>query len=420
MTMYMLLLVIIFVTFAVVAWRDFRFALTLLFGLLPTYLLRFSIGPVPTTALEIFILTLVAIKLVRQPTIYPVSWRMLKPWRVPMLLMFAAACFSAAHAPDIFAALGILKAYYVEPLLVLLLCYGALTNDTKRQVQQNYIWPLATSGVLVAVLGILQYITKLGIPAPWDVEGRITSIFDFPNAVGLFLAPIVAMLVVFLWTKHNQKLSSFLFPLSSLTLMLTAIILSKTEAALVAIPAALLITLCISHTPRRTKILVILLAIVFSTAAFGLSSTVREKLLLADVSGHARIAIWHETATYLNDHWLLGAGLSGFPAAIAPYHDATYFEIFQYPHSVLLNIWVELGLLGVLATILLTMQVAKTVWRHREDSVVLAVCAAFLTMLIHGLVDVPFFKNDLAIFTAGLLALLIIRSRSDDAIALHE
>ena len=33
-------------------------------------------------------------------------------------------------------------------------------------------------------------------------------------------------------------------------------------------------------------------------------------------------------------------------------------------------------------------------------------------MAIHGLVDVPFFKNDLAIFTAGLLAFLILTSQS--------
>jgi O-antigen ligase len=88
-------------------------------------------------------------------------------------------------------------------------------------------------------------------------------------------------------------------------------------------------------------------------------------------------------------------------------------EIFQYPHNLFLNIWVELGLLGVLSFLWLAFEVwrlmAKTAGKAMPPYR-LCIFAALLQMTIHGLADVPYFKNDLALFTWSLLALLFIAS----------
>jgi O-antigen ligase len=129
-----------------------------------------------------------------------------------------------------------------------------------------------------------------------------------------------------------------------------------------------------------------------------------EKLTLQDLSGQVRIAQWQETAAYLKDgHWLVGAGLSGYPIAIKPYHVHPEYEIFQDPHNVALNVWVELGALGLVAVALLAWQALRA---PKRDWVALAASFALLQMLVHGLVDVPFFKNDLAMMTFLLLALV--------------
>lgn len=114
----------------------------------------------------------------------------------------------------------------------------------------------------------------------------------------------------------------------------------------------------------------------------------------------------------LADNPLLGAGLNGYPTALAPYHDATFYEIFQYPHNIFLNVWSELGLLGLTGLIIGAVLIARTTWRRKNDVLVLAFSAALLVMLIHGLVDVPFFKNDLAILTGFLLVGMVVKKEA--------
>lgn len=396
---------IVLLIFAVLSWRNLRLGLTLLFGLLPSYLIRFSIGPIPTTLLECFVLVLAFIWLVKHHG-WRMSLRSLGVLRVPLLLALAAACFSAALAPDVFSAMGILKAYYFEPVLVMLMLVSTLT---RRRDWYRLFYALVVSGSVVAILGIAQFLTKLGIPSPWNIEGRVTSVFDFPNAVGLFLAPVLAGLIVWLVTqaRHIRTDRTVYAGLASSIVIILAILLAKTEAALVAVPTALVVTLIISTASKKQKMVVLTAAVVMVATLTALFPSISEKLLLRDVSGQARISMWQETLELLADKPLIGAGLAGFPTAIAPYHDATYYEIFQYPHNIILNIWVELGIFGVIVSIIFALRIFQQTKIHRHDPVVLAVFAGLLTMTIHGLVDVPFFKNDLAMMTAGLLAALI-------------
>ena len=137
--------------------------------------------------------------------------------------------------------------------------------------------------------------------------------------------------------------------------------------------------------------------------------------MLQDSSGLVRRAQWSETLTMLADRPFLGAGLNGYPAALAPYHDATFYEIFQYPHEIFLNSWSELGLIGLIALFIGAILVARTTWRRKDEVLVLAFAVAILTMTIHGLVDVPFFKNDLAILTAFCLVGMVVKKETKNA-----
>jgi O-antigen ligase len=181
--------------------------------------------------------------------------------------------------------------------------------------------------------------------------------------------------------------------------------LSETEAALVAIPCALLITLLITKIQPKIKIATLIGVAVASTILLASVTTIREKVLLQDYSGGVRLSQWSETVELLKDRPLQGAGLSGYPTVFAPYHDPTLYEIFQYPHNVILNFWVEMGIFGVLAFVLIAIATTKLAWTRRDDVLVLAAFAALLTMTIHGLVDVPFFKNDLAVLSVFFLAM---------------
>src|SRR3989338_3979548 len=62
---YQLLITLYFIFFAFVTWYRFHLGLVLLFLLLPTYLIRFHIGPLPTTLLEMMMWILFTIFIIR-------------------------------------------------------------------------------------------------------------------------------------------------------------------------------------------------------------------------------------------------------------------------------------------------------------------------------------------------------------------
>ena len=408
------------IIFATIAWRDLRLAISLTLFALPSYLIRFEVGPLPMTLLEVLVLIVIvrfviAVIMKKQTVEY-------KGWFVwPIIIFLLAATIGVVVAPDKLAALGIWRAYFVEPILFFFVVRSTLKNT---QHVNGALKALGCSAVVVSVLGLLQWITNIGIPAPWDFERRIVSVFDFPNAVGLYLGPIVTIALITLFEKiknqytksqtnlkHQNKKTDIAFWLAVAILGGLTIIAAKTEAAYAAIPASLLI---VSFFHRRARRYTIPLAAIGLVAAM-MITPVRQKLTLHDYSGEVRRTQWTETLAMLKDHPLFGAGLSGYPTVFAPYHHAEWVEVFQYPHNIILNIWSELGLLGLLAFLLLAVHVLRSspLLTKEGTGVVLVVLAALLEMTIHGLVDVPYFKNDLALMTWTLLALLTISAGLD-------
>ena len=111
----------------------------------------------------------------------------------------------------------------------------------------------------------------------------------------------------------------------------------------------------------------------------------------------------------LRAHAVFGVGLSGYPIAFDPYHKARHIEIFQYPHQIFLNFWSELGLAGLIVFLLSIVKYFKTLTTIiRRDPLsrarVAMLVASMTALLVHGLVDVPYFKNDLSMLFWLLLA----------------
>lgn len=410
--MFTSLYIALVILFALISWRNLKLGLFVLMGLLPIYLLRLEILGVPSTMLEILIWILVFVWIVKG--LKERRWKMsrfrihdsgFKSFRVPITLILIAAVISTFIAPDTFAALGILKAYFIEPLLVFVLASSILKRDDLPKLFKA----LGVSALILSLIAIAQKFTGLGIPEPWDTARRVTSIFSYPNALGLFLAPILATVPILLARairKNNLGLKLFW----SLTFVagVVALVLSETHAAWIAIPASLFLLLILISSKRVRAMSLVTTAVValaFGVLAFQNPSSILQPLSSLDV----RVSQWQETGTYLIDnHWLLGAGLSAYPEAIEPYHEATHYEIFQYPHNILLNFWVELGLLGLIGFIWLGVQISRLAKQNKNDLLVLAASAGLIEMLIHGLVDAPYFKNDLAVLTWLLIAIMLI------------
>ncbi len=418
---FFFLIILALSAFTLLAWRDLKFALAVLTGLTPTYLVRFSLGPIPTTMLECFLLLALVFFFIRHGKTYRPKLARMFTHRPFTLRSFAigalgiASILSIFIAPDMFSALGIWKAYYLEPFLFGIMIWTMFD----RKAFRNALLFLCVSAIAIALFAVIQVLFSVGIPSAWAMEHRATSFFPYPNAVGLFLAPIVAALVAFAMNSTvaiSQKVRTGMWIV--VAILFVAIGLAKTEAALVAIPAALYVVMLMSPAfSARKKQLVTGVGAFVIASAIVLFPSIATKLTLHDTSGLVRRAQWSETLHLLADHPYLGVGLNGYPTALVPYHDASTYEIFQYPHTIVLNVWSELGVLGLIGFLGIVVFIFHYAWANKKDPWVLACFAALLTMLIHGLVDVPFMKNDLALLAVLFFAAMIAPHAKPSVIA---
>jgi O-antigen ligase len=402
--MFTVLTILFVLGFTVLAWYNLRLACFFILATLPLYLIRFHIGPIPLTLLEPMLLATVLVWLLKK------GYKNInQQFVVPILILFFAATIGIFVAPDTVAALGIWKSYFVEPTLFFFVLSSVLNN---RKDVYWAITSLSIGALFVALFALFQKITGIGIPEPWDLTRRATSIFQYPNAVGLYLAPIIGLGVVTFWKqiKTVRPIRS-VFWILFITTAALAVIFSQTEAVWVAIPASLWI---VSWIPKKTRhwsipagIAIILILLLIPTT----SEPILNKVLLQDYSGGIRLTQWSETLELLKDKPMFGAGLSGYPTAVESYHQNEHIEIFQYPHNIFLNTWVEIGLIGLVGLFALVIESilrARTGYkRHRKNRwIVLGCLVALLITFVHGLVDVPYFKNDLAVMTWSIFAIL--------------
>lgn len=405
-----------------------KWLLFIITAALPSYLIRFQIGKLPSTILEVLILFTFVVWLVGKLStgeLRAYFKNFPRLWFLIICLWLAATTISVLVSPNTHAALGIWKAYFVEPILFLFVFVDVI--KTRRDL--NLIFTgLGVSAIYIGVFAILQRFFGFPIPAPWQSELRVTSIFEYPNAVGLFLGPLIPLFVgLAIDQKYSLSPSKGLkiFFLLTTLFAIISIVLAKSEGAILGVVAGLFILgfLWSKRTRLTTPTLFILILIILISVPITRTYLI-EKATLRDWSGLVRRITWDETWNMLRDRPILGAGLAGYQTAMIPYHKNTAIEIFLYPHNVFLNFWSELGLFGLLVFLAIifflffgrsetsTKLLVEAKLRPKNKAKIYLLAAA-TTLFVHGLVDVPYFKNDLSILFWLIIAAAIVLGRSE-------
>lgn len=530
----MLFLITIFtILFAFIAYKRIDWAIMLMLFALPSYLIRFKAWEIPSTLLEVMILVLFLVwvwkdlprlkagltrvfkrtaKMVKIP--YPFQWE--------IILLLAISLISAGVAGFSNAAFGIWKAYFLEPILVYIVVVNVFayrdkplgTPDAKLAWHSGcqaaaLLWPLLVSALFISLLAIYQKITGHLIDNPFwaaEVQRRVVSVFGYPNAVGLYLAPLVMVLGGWaldkiritrstslgqanyeLRIKKNETSSDVIpvktgiqnpaqkswipafarmtqkwlpaFIILTIILSLLAILFAKSMGAALGLAAGAFVFALLAG--KRSRITAIILVVIAATVIFAIPQTrtkAIERLTLQDFSGQVRLILWDETWKMLQDgRSVFGAGLASYQETVKPYHvDGFYYnkdkdpdfhrktlifddayrakywqplEVYLYPHNIFLNFWSELGLAGMLLFIWIigrflfigVRQITNPpagragyklhITDNKKTSneyLLIGLISAMVCMAVHGLVDVPYFKNDLAVTFWVLLAMMSI------------
>ncbi|MBU4360958.1 O-antigen ligase family protein, partial [Patescibacteria group bacterium] len=408
---------------------NLRLASLILIVLLPSYLLRFQINFLPTTFLEIMIGVISLVWFIQKIIPSTRDKNLVKSFEeckekvgVSFLFILGLFILTASIAvfvsPEIKSALGVWKAYFIEPII---LFFIFLDIFSKKDISK-ILFALTLSATLVSGLAILQKFTGWFVPYTFwgkDDTFRVTSFYGFPNAISLYLAPIIPFFFynIYYLFKNTQK-NWFKITLNILVIFSSflTIIWAKSTGALVALLSGFLL---INLFRKKTFFLILLIIlIIFSSIYFELlPKNVLDALLFKDWSGQVRLKMWVESVEMLKNNFIFGAGLSGYQTLIVPYHVWDFVEIFQYPHNVFLNFWSEIGLLGLISFIALIFIFYRKIFTNiklqKNNFLNFALAWSMAIILIHGLVDVPYFKNDLAILFWLIFVILFLSDNND-------
>jgi len=377
--------------------RIINFLIYLTVFCLPLYLVRFKIGWIPTNFLELLIVVLFVFWFWR-------FWKLGFHWKpsfheyiLPIFLIFLGLTISTWFSDNLEVSAGIWKSWFIIPLLFFMVVINHI--KTKEQVR-NIIISLALSG-----LGVVLLSNNL------TYDGRLTGFFLSPNHLAMYLSPIL-ILSLYLYSQAKERIFKILL-ITYYLLLITIIYLTYSYGAWLGLLAGLFFLLIIK---KDKKLILIGLSLIILVLVLQIPSQKFQGIVdLSYPSLESRLIIWQSSWQILKDNTLIGIGPGMFQEYYLAYQDkmAPYPEwAVPQPHNLFLAFWLQAGLLGLIGFIwLLIYFFKKTDPNHVLGSVLIA---SMIYLLVHGLIDTTYWKNDLALIFWLITGLGYIRSRLFD------
>ena len=302
----------------------------------------------------------------------------------------------------------------LEPIV-----YYALIRAAR--LDRRAVWRLVDflmlAGVLVAVIGLVQYAFNLNIITAEEGVRRLRSVYGSPNNVGLFLGRVFPIGLALLLLGRGQR--RVLYGLALIPIA-AAILLSQSRGAIfIGVPLSILaIGMLAGGRWLWASVGVI---VVGAIAAIPLLNSPRLQAIFSGGGDTAffRVALWKSAVQMIRDHPLFGVGPDNFLYAYRGRYllpEAWQESSLSHPHNVILDFAARLGLIGL--GVFLWMQIAfwsvalRAMRRARRApdidhwSLLIGLMASMIDFLTHGLVDASYFVVDLAFVFMLTLALV--------------
>lgn len=371
-----------------------KYLIGLIILALPSYLVRFSIFGIPMTILEIAIYLVFTfyflLFIFRKAKFYLPDRR----WLWPIGLFIMGALLGVLISPDKRLAFGQFKGFIFDPMLFGWIVYSALSE---KIISHKFVLnSLVFGGLMAAFSAALPLV---------DASGRRLGIFGFEpmasaNYLALFLAPIFILAV-------GEPRKTIIHRLAAL-FMIFAIFATASRGAFFGILLGLwwLFSSRLKPLLRFAVPVVIAVALIFWTKP-DLSAPPASGRI--STSNNIRYEIWKTTAEIITENsrnFLFGVGLGNYQNYFTELtKDRVNYPEFiapraLTPHNLFLAWWTNGGLLMLISGVWLAVLVFK-------KPGFLPGQAAFVALLGHGLVDAPYFKNDLAMLFWLLIVLVL-------------
>lgn len=323
----------------------------------------------------------------------------IRPIKYPLILFILALSISLAFSQN--RMISIKESYkYISG--VLLFMVGISLSHKNRERLILYI---VIAALIISLLAIYQYFFGFKHILDYIVKTKITDSFalDYirrkrvffpfvtPNALGGYLAMILPLSLI---NKHRI----WFIMLLSLVLLLT-----KSLGALLSIFFALGMYFYLQDRLEKRRILLLFGLLVIIGLVFIARTTNQKQHIQPIFSATMRLDYWKDTLEIIKTKPLAGVGIGNFNLPQC-----------RYTHNSYLQIWAEMGILGIISILWLIIAVLKSAIKniksspHKEQ--IAGLITACVVFLIHNLIDFSFFLPEVSVIWWVILGLILSKN----------
>lgn len=320
---------------------------------------------------------------------------------------------------------------YLSALLTcsLMIGYFLVVNLMRTQKWLNRCFiALASSATIVSIAGILQYLFGT-LNVSWldrdyfpDIKGRVTVLFENSNVLAAYLVmvfPIV--LCCFLRSTGKNRMLALI---SSVSIFMCIIFTWSRGAWLALIISFLLYFLMYS---KKTVRFLCSIIFIIPFSVFVLPDNIVRRFMsigdMADSSISYRVYTWKGTMNAIRDNWFGGVGYgSETYRELYPTYSYAGMETAEHSHSLYLQLWFSLGIVGLIvftALIFLFAQQSleniKTTSDMQNKMQTTAVFCSIVAALIMGAFDYVWYNYRVFYIFWIMIALASAYARVDRA-----
>ncbi len=333
-----------------------------------------------------------------------------------VILWLVIGILSLSWAAQRAQAMTELRVMIVEPVLFYVIFR---TSIMSRKDMLLIVDALLLAGIMVAVIGLWLFFQDQAVITAEAGTKRLASVYGSPNNVGLLLGRCIPFALAYLLspTDRARRLTAGL----GLAVMLLSVLLSQSVGAIfLGVPAAVTVVFLLLWRRRAALALAGLLGIIAAISPFLFQSARFARAFdFSSGTNFFRIRVWQSTVNMIRDHPLTGLGLDQFLYAFRGQYimpDAWQEPNLSHPHNFVLDVWVRLGILGIINFFWIQAGFWQAIFQayrylRARDSLLLALSigaiGSMANLLSHGLVDNSVYVQDLCYIYVLLLGLAV-------------
>jgi putative inorganic carbon (HCO3(-)) transporter len=380
----------------------------IVFGL-PLYLIGFKVIGIPTTVLELMVYALFAVWLIKGFDFLEFK-KTIKENRllfVAVFLIFLGVSLATIRSWDLRLSAGIWKAWFLDPILFFIVFISTIKSSREMK---SIFYAFMLSGLVVSVISLIYlFLGKL------NIDGRLQGFYDSPNYLAMYLAPALVIGLGLLAEPCSfglrrvfliNSLRPILLILYSLFLILTLFYTGSFGAWMGIIGAIGFGLIFWFWSVKKTKIAIIL-AVLLIFACIGLYF-VKFSSIPGRLSINSRLEIWQRAIDAVVAYPIIGIG----PGTFKDFFPSYPLWGVPQPHNLYLAFLLQTGAIGFIGFVLLLIWLFGTGIKNLGLGITnIIVMALMVYMLVHGLVDTLYWKNDLSMVFWLIIGLMFVFSR---------